>query len=922
MIDFSSLKYLKKYLKNYPKQNIKPNLPSSLFFSCLLFFKIFLGALLLSNQTIAQQKQRSFRWQLDNGLVILLKENPQIPMVAFHLLVKTGSITEGKYMGSGLSHYFEHMLGKKTKTKKTEEYYQNIRQMGGLDANAYTSYDKTGYIFSIRKQYTLQAIDELADILQNSIFDPKQTQNEIGVILKEMNLRYRDSWFGYLSRQVMSSIYQVHPYRHPIIGYPNLLQKLTQKDILNYYQTQYSPDNMILSIVGDFKIEPVFKKIRKSFSKFQRKYRPQVYIPKEPQQLRMRKLVKRFPISQAKTVFAYPTTNILSKDAPALDALSIILEEGTKSRLHQLLKEKNQLVNSIYVGSWTPKHDRGNFSIGFDLKSQNIPKVKKILMNEIKNIQNNGITDQELKRAKTSFKIYEANSKLTLVSQARWLAYGEFLGDMFFFEKETTQRYQKLNKQDIQNVAIKYFKNHSLNWITLLPKQELITQNPQTNNTPKQPHISQNPEEKIQKSNNIQKIVLDNGIKLILKMDKTTPLIVINARFQGGYSYENPKNQGIHDFLSRAFLSGTKTKTDQQISEMLADLGGNIASRSDSELFSVQASFLKENFQKGFKLYMEILSDNTFPEKKINHLKQDVFAKIKQRKDNIHLTSYLHLKKLRFKNHPYSYDKIGTLDSLKNVDQQSLHDLYENIITPDNLVLSIVGDFDENDKNWLIQFLNQQSNPKHDFFQRKAQNLELLELEPINQILQETHHVQQNKKQTIIRLLFDGPKNRYHPDNYPLLLLGPIFSGIGSRLFNAVRGEGQNIAYSSSASHGFADLSITFFQFQITTVPDKKSDALNILFDQIKKIKNELVSQKELDTAKNSAITYIIKELENIYLQSSAYSQREALGLGYDHHIKLIDQIKKLNPYDIQQAAIKYFNLDQYTLSIVEEQKN
>ncbi|MDH5680285.1 MAG: insulinase family protein, partial [Spirochaetota bacterium] len=235
--------------------------------------------LLFGIQLSAQTKDNSLRRVvLDNGMVVILKSKRDVPMVSMQMWVKAGSITEGKNMGTGLSHYFEHMLGKRTKTRVTEQAYNEIRGMGGSDVNAYTTYDRTVYHFTIHSEYIQKGIGVLSDMIQNSVFDDKESEKEIQVVLKEINMG-EDDPDRYLWKMFTQTIFTRHPYRHPIIGYRSVFKTLTKKDILDYYSTMYSPNNMIFVLVGDLDLNATEALVRKSFKSFKRKKLPPVYIP-------------------------------------------------------------------------------------------------------------------------------------------------------------------------------------------------------------------------------------------------------------------------------------------------------------------------------------------------------------------------------------------------------------------------------------------------------------------------------------------------------------------------------------------------------------------------------------------------------------------------------------------------------------------
>ncbi len=849
--------------------------------------------LLVTQNTFSQTQEDSTlkRIVLDNGLTVILKEKHDVPMIAMQMWVKAGSITEGNNMGSGLSHYFEHMLGKRTHKRGTEQFYNDIRRMGGSDANAYTTYDRTVYHFTIRSEYLDSALEGFSDMIQNTVFDEKESQKEIQVILKEINMN-DDSPDRYLWHQFMSLCFTTHPYRYPVIGYRNLFKSLTKKDILEYYKTMYSPNNMILVLAGNLDIRKSEILVKKWFGNFQRKKVPPIYIPSEPQQVSPRKIVKQFGISTTKVTVGYKTVNALSKDTAALDVLAMILGHGRTSRLYRKLKEEKQLVNSVSTFSWTPKHV-GVFATEINLNHKYLNYVLQIIENEINSIKKYGVTRKELKRAKQKVRVDAVNGLQTVGGYARSLAHGEFLGDINF-DRHYLESVNRVNNWDIIRVARKYLNKNGQNMVILLPNNY--------KNSSIQKKVFQN------KKNQIEKIVLPNGLTLLIKQDHSIPLVSMHAMFNGGYHYENYINQGIFNLLSKTILKGTFRKSYRQIAEIIEDTGGNIVAKSDRDFFSIQGTFLKENFLTGFKLLTEIMSNANFPVKEIQKEKKIIYAKIKQRDDNIWDASRYHLRRIRFQGHPYSFDGIGTVKSIQKITQHQLISMYRNMITPKNTVLSIFGDIN---KQQILNLLRKPSK-----FNYRKTNLPITKRAPqLNHMISNTLYKDEKRRQSIIKIVFDAP-NYYNKDRYPLMLLTHVFSGIGSRLFNDLRGK-RTLAYSTGGVYdGLLDIGL--FLFYIGTEPSKKQEAIRGLIENIQKVKDDLITPTELEIAKNSTIGRIIKSLQSLNGQAALSAYYEKLGLGYNYYLELIRNLKMVTREDIKRVANKYFNLNKYTLSIVE----
>ena len=194
---------------------------------------------------------------LENGMTVVTCKKDIAPIVSIYILVKAGSITEAEFMGSGVSHYIEHMLFKGTKKRKVGEISREIRNMGGV-LNAYTTYDRTVYHVTVPSKFLDKALEIQADAIMNSSFDDLECKKENQVILKEINM-YMDEPESYLQQQVWETMYKTHPYREPIIGHRELFENLSREALIAYYERMYVPNNMILAIAGDITHEKALR---------------------------------------------------------------------------------------------------------------------------------------------------------------------------------------------------------------------------------------------------------------------------------------------------------------------------------------------------------------------------------------------------------------------------------------------------------------------------------------------------------------------------------------------------------------------------------------------------------------------------------------------------------------------------------------
>src|ERR1700752_154955 len=173
------------------------------------------------------------KFQLENGLTVLLEENHSAPVVAVNVWVRVGSVCEeeGEY---GLAHVHEHMVFKGTQKRGVGEIARVIEGNGG-DINAFTSFDETVYHVTIASRFLDTALDVLSDTMGYSAFDSGELKKELEVILEEIR-RGEDTPSRNLSERLFAEAYTVHPYKRPVIGSEQSVKGITREKVVNFYK--------------------------------------------------------------------------------------------------------------------------------------------------------------------------------------------------------------------------------------------------------------------------------------------------------------------------------------------------------------------------------------------------------------------------------------------------------------------------------------------------------------------------------------------------------------------------------------------------------------------------------------------------------------------------------------------------------------
>ncbi|MEO5658150.1 MAG: pitrilysin family protein [Nitrospiria bacterium] len=279
---------------------------------------------------------------LPNGLRVILVPEPKAPVVTVQVWYRVGSRDEttGK---TGLSHLMEHMMFKGTNRYGKGAFSKSIAESGGND-NAFTSHDYTAYFENLSADQIGLALDLEADRMTGLVIADQEFNLERDVVKEERRLRTEDDPEGTLVEHLYATAYMAHPYRWPVIGWMDDLDRLTADDIRAYYRVHYTPTNAVLVIVGDINPRVLLPKIEAIFGAVHGPTAPPRPPVLDPPQRGERRVTVRKEAQLAAVMAGYHVPNYRHPDTYALTVLAALLAEGPSSRLHRSLVYERQLA--------------------------------------------------------------------------------------------------------------------------------------------------------------------------------------------------------------------------------------------------------------------------------------------------------------------------------------------------------------------------------------------------------------------------------------------------------------------------------------------------------------------------------------------------------------------------------------------------
>lgn len=819
------------------------------------------------------------RITLDNGLTLLMRTLPRSDIVSIVVLIKAGSSNESRFLGSGISHLTEHMLFKDNPEDPKSEIARQVSLLGG-DINGFTGYDWTEYLITLPKENIVKGLELFHTFLMKPEFRKKDLEKEKQVVLKEINLN-KDNPSRVLWDKLMEAAFTRHPYRYPIIGYENLLKNISLEDIKEYYSYNYSPQNIIVSLAGNFDKVTVRQKIDELFAEDKVSKILPVYKAEEPEQLSTRKIIHRIKSTDiAFGALAYKSVSMREKDMFALDALAFILGGSNSSRLNQRLKEDLKIVYSISASDYTPT-DPGLLTITFRGETKNLESSFREISREIEKIKKSGVSQAELDRTKQAVKADFLFSQENCQDLAGLNAQFEAIVSNPDFNTQYLEHIDKLTRKDIQDAANKYLKDSSLTTVSLIPDTR--------------ENISAGIKESVIEKPEIKRYVLDGGLRALLKKDSYLPTVDIKIIFLGGILSETEKNNGITYLTSELLLKGAKGKTAFDISRAFESWGASVSAFSGSNSFGISAKVLKEKFPEALKLISEIITSPAFDQNEIDKEKTIILAQLKEQKENIFTIGSLLLKKELYQNHPYSFNLLGTPATIKNITRKDIMDFHAKNVNKANMVISIFGDIEPKEAVGLINRDFSALVSKGSGGLISGEPKPLSRNNSIFEILQ--------KEQSLYMLGF-RTCNLKNQDKYALELVSEVLSGLDGRLFKNIRKK-LGIAYALGAYNSEL-LRGGHFVFYIATTKENLTKAQEKIWQEIKALKKHSVTPEELNRAKKSLIGKQKIGLETNSALGLRVAIDELLGLGFDNYKNFEPNINSLSREKIKQVLNKY----------------
>jgi len=829
--------------------------------------------------------------ELDNGLQVLVAHDTTAPVVSIQYWCATGSIHEGRWLGAGISHLLEHLLFKGTPNRGNSGMAQEIQDLGG-HLNAYTSFDRTVYHIDLPAENWEKALAILTDAVQHSLIPAEEFEPEKEVIRREFAMG-DDNPDSVLTKLAFRTAFTTHPYRFPVIGHLDLFNRVTRDDVVAYYRERYAPQNLTLVVCGAVDGAAVAAEAARLWENEPRRFLPDILIPDEPAQQSRRSAERRFPTDISRLCLLHPMPGIHHPDVPALQILSVILGGGRSSLLHQLLVEREGLAEEVDAFAYAPGRI-GLFGVDARCAPHNLDRLTGRIREELEKFTATPPVDGALERAQRLCATQQVHQLKTMSGKASIIGSGWQTARDPYFNQTVYHRLQQVTLEEVVEAARRYLVSATENEVTLIPESVAAEAVPSAQLAGSGIPLP-------------EKVPALDPLRTLYLRSERLPLFTFRATLPGGLLHDPAGKAGLCRLSSQLLLKGTATRSAEEISSQIEELGGSLSSDSGNNSASLHLELLSQDWERGLDLFLDVLTASKFDERELETEKRKHLAAIALEQDQPMAQARDLVRGALYPGHPYAHSALGTAASVSALTWDDAAGFIATVFQQSRLVLGATGPIEPAQWQELVRQRTAGLLPRRHPLQ--GPTLPQVDLsKPIR--LEKTTP----KEQAVLQIAFPTVAIA-HPDQVPLTVLGEALSDLGTRLFIRIR-EQLGLAYFVSATR-FVGSAAGYFVFYAGTDPKKRRDVEAAMLEEIFKLASGGLTAPEFERARAKLLSEEKIDSQNPAGVVAGSALDELLGLGHDAGEERRRRLTALTLEEVNAMTAHYFSKEEFVVATV-----
>ncbi|WP_246587699.1 M16 family metallopeptidase [Alteromonas lipotrueiana] len=878
------------------------------------------------------------RYELDNGLVVILHEDNSDPLVHVDVTYHVGSAREepGK---SGFAHFFEHMMFQGSQNVADEQHFQIVTEAGG-NLNGSTNNDRTNYYASVpanqlEKVLWLEA-DRMGYLLP--AVDQQKFENQRETVKNERAQRVDNQPYGLRHERTVEALYPSgHPYSWLPIGYVADLDRVDVNDLKAFFKRWYGPNNAVLTIGGDIDIAQTKAWVEQYFGPIAKGPAVESAQPEPVTLAQDRYITLQDNVHLPLLQITYPTVYARHEDEAPLDVLSNILGGGKTSLLY-----KNLVKAGVAVQAGV-NHPCKELACEFQIlalanpaKTKDLAQLNQLIAQTLSEFEERGVKPDDLARTKASIEASTVFGLQSVAGKVSALASGQTFQNQPDLISEDIKRYNEVTANDVMRVYRKYIKKGHGVYLSVVPKgRTKLAVKPQNFTVPERNIESSDTTSQITaapKPDTFNRSVvpdagpapivtvpsfwetqLPNDIPLLGITSSETPTVTFTLRMEGGVIMDPLEKAGTAALTAMMMNESTENYSNETLANELAKLGSQIHFSSEGRYTQVKVSALTKNLQPTLALLEEKLYRPAFSDADFTRLKGQLLQSMQQQlKNSAALASRARDLLLFGANNRVSMPDEGTLESIANIELNDLKAYYQQYYSPTKAHAVVVSDLSEAEVKQHFSFLTQ--------WQGSEYELEQFTAFPENQ-QQSIYLVDKpDSVQSVVKLVRRGPLFDATGDYFKSKLMNFALGGAFNSRINLNLREDKGYTYGAGTAF-VGGKTIGWFEASADLNGENTAAGITEILNEIRRYKASGMTSEELAFMRNAFTLGDALDYETPSSKARFLSQLLAYDLPTDYRTEQLKIIKNISLKELNTLAAQQLAPEQLQIVVVGNKK-
>ncbi len=857
------------------------------------------------------------KYTLPNGLVVILREDHRLPLVAVDLWYHVGPVNE-KAGRTGFAHLFEHMMFEGSEHVGEKAHFKYLEGAGATDINGTTDYDRTNYFETVPSNQLDLALwlesDRMGFLLET--LDRAKLTNQRDVVRNELR---QDEGQPYdVAEEATGHLLfpKGHPYYGNVIGSHADVEAARLLDVRDFFHQFYTPNNSSIAIVGDFDAATIKAKVAKFFGP----------IPAGPAVEKVNVVTPPITSERRETVtdtvqlprlsVAWLTPEAFHAGDAEADMFVDVLGGGKTSRLYQKLVYEKQIAQSAYCydqSLMVTSMAQCQITARPGVKLEDLEAAFDA---EVDKLRTEGPTQAELDRARAQLLsgLIQGLQRLGGFGGVADMMdrYNQYKGDPGYLPKDVA-RYEALTTAGVQKFAATTFQKNQRVVVYCVPGKKVtedVARSPENTDADVKvipPYTAdfeaaQNWRKDVPQPGAEAKLHLPvpksftaaNGMKVYLIEEHELPVVSASlVTFAGGAS--NPTDKpGLAAFTARLLTEGTATRSSTQLADDAAQIGVSIGANASTDSASVSVGGLSNHTEDAIGLLADVALHPAFKSEEVERIRAQRLVAIKQEADQPVVTALRVGQRAVYGDQPYAFRPVGTTESVKATTQADLKDFWAAHYTPKDAALILAGDFTESEAKHLTE----------KYFGSWSGAAAVTSSFPPPPPAPERKVILVDKPgapQTAL-IAFGLGVPRDTPEYPSIVEMNSILGGLFSSRINMNLREKNGFTYGAFSGFSFYRDGGPFYTgAQVRT--DVTGPAAKELFVELNRIHTDPATAAELKLSKDNALRSLPGDFETVGSETGLMAQLFVYGLPNDYFQKLPAQFEAVTPEAVAKAA-------------------